>query len=180
MFDLLNNFVYSKNHVYKDVCRLYQYNDNCYRLLKMKCRQKGFEDLNKEKNILTVTDKKEIDRVSISRSRRMIRELALCNEFEYFVTLTVSSESCDRFSLDDCQKRLKSLLKKVKLYNKDFAYLIITEKHKNRCFSLSWSYETVSLKILLVTGFNDIYVNNFGYLSHHYFDKLRFQFFFLY
>lgn len=87
-----------------------------------------------------VSNKNEIERISLSRTKRNIKEIALCNDFEYFATLTINSTQCDRFSLSECQDKLKKILKALKRKNKNFAYIFITEKHKNRCFSFSWTY----------------------------------------
>lgn len=124
---------FTKNDVYKTQYRLYQYNDEDCRLVKIKSmRQSGFEEI-KKKNINFV-DKFESDRVSLSRTKRNIRELALCNNFEYFATITVNSVNADRFSLDACQELLRKKFKKLKRKNNKFAYLFITEKHQNGAF----------------------------------------------
>lgn len=76
----------------------------------------------------------EVERISLSRTKRDIKEIALCNNFTYFATLTIDSKNCDRFSLTECQELLRKKLKKLKRKNSDFAYLFITEKHKNGAF----------------------------------------------
>lgn len=80
------------------------------------------------------TDEEEIERISLSRTKRNIRELALCNDFEYFITITLDRKSCSREILTDCQELLKKNLKKYKRKNSSFGYLIITEKHKKGGF----------------------------------------------
>lgn len=92
-----------------------------------------------------ITTDEEISRVSLSRTKRNIKELALCNNFQYFATITISSESCDRFCLIECQKKFKRKLKTIKKYNPNFQYLFITEKHKNGAFHFhrfSFKYST--------------------------------------
>ena len=129
----------TKSNVYKTKFYLYQYNDKNFRLVKLKSvKEKGWEEEKKKKTYIDYNEKnEEIERVSISRTRRNIRELALCNEFEYFATLTVASEHADRFSLTEVQTLLRKKLKALKRKNENFAYLFITEKHKNRSFPLS-------------------------------------------
>lgn len=122
----------------------------------------GYEDINPKNNHI---DKEEIERISISRSRRNIRELLLSNDFEYFATLTINSNSCDRFSLTECQKNLRKQLKSLKRKNSNFAYLFITEKHKDGAYHFHG----------LVKGVTDFYTNNLGYLSHKTFDQLGFN-----
>lgn len=155
------NLLFNKSQVYKDTYKFYQYNEENIRVVHMKaCRQKGFEDIKKH-----ISDKEEIERVSISRTRRNIRELALCNNFEFFATLTINSKYCDRFHLDDCQEKLREILKKIKRKNKDFAYIFITERHKNGAFHFHG----------LIKGINDFYINDNGYYSHKDFDLIGFN-----
>lgn len=159
----MDQFLFSKNEVYKTKYTLYQYNDDDIRIVKQNSqRQKGFEDINPKNNYIS---KEEIERISISRSRRNIRELLLSNNFEYFATLTINSNSCDRFSLTECQKNLRKQLKSLKRKNSNFAYLFITEKHKDGAYHFHG----------LVKGVTDFYKNNLGYLSHKTFDQLGYN-----
>lgn len=158
----MEKFIFSKNSVYDTKYFLYQYNSDNIRIVCQKySRNKGFEDIQK-KHISA--DDEEIERISLSRTRRNIRELALSNNFEYFATLTINSNSCDRFSLTECQERLRNRLKALKRKNKDFAYIFITEKHKNGAYHFHG----------LIKGVSDFYINEYGYLSHKLFDEIRF------
>ena len=159
------NFIFTKNQVYSDKFFLYQYNDENIRIVHQKyCRKKGFENIHKDIYI-PQTEPAEVERVSISRTRRNIRELALSNQFEYFATLTINSDYCDRFHLTDCQNLLRQKLKKLKRKNSEFAYIFITEKHKNGAFHFHG----------LVKGIDDFYINENGYLSHKLFDEIGFN-----
>lgn len=120
---------------------------------------------NKQFGIIPQTDSEEIQRISLSRSKRNIRELALCNSFEYFATITVNNEFCDRFHLEQCQILLRKKFKKIKRSHKDFAYLFITEKHKDGAFHFHG----------LIKGLDDFYTNDNGYLSHKVFDEIGFN-----
>ena len=123
--------VIGRKSIYSTNFRLYQYNDEDFRIVKINYqREKGWELEKKSK----FTNKEEVQRISLSRTKRNIRELSLCNDFEYFATITVNSEFADRFHLDECQELLKRKLQKIKRNNKDFKYLFITEKHKNGAF----------------------------------------------
>lgn len=84
--------------------KLYQYNDNDFRLV---CTKNDYLKKSSNNNNLDYyipQDETEIDRIEISRARRMIREYILCNDFLYFFTATINSSYCDRFSLSECQK----------------------------------------------------------------------------
>ena len=154
-------FIFNKQNVYTTRYFLYNYNDNNFRIVKIKsCRKPGFEELNKKDTFIDVNSE-EIKRQSLSRTKRNIRELALCNDFEYFATFTVNSEKCDRYTLNDVQNQIKKILHKIKRKNKEFAFLIITEKHKDGAFHFHG----------LIKGITDLYINNNGYLSSYIFDN---------
>lgn len=156
------NFIFSKNLVYKSKSYLYNYNGRYFRVCSIKaCREKGFEDISKIKK----TDKEEVERISLSRTRRNIRELALCNDFEYFCTLTVNSSKCDRYSLDEVQDTLRKCLRNIRNNSDNFKYLIITEKHKDGAFHFHG----------LMSGVSDLYINKFGYMSCFKLDVLGFN-----
>ena len=158
-------FLYTKNDVYNTRFFLYNYNGFDYRIVKIKsCRNSGFEDI-KSKNTFIDVNSDEVQRCSLSRTKRNLRELALCNNFEYFSTLTIDSAKCDRYTLDICQTKLKKILKKIKRKNPDFAYIFITEKHKDGAFHFHG----------LIKGLNDFYTNNNNYLSSLDFDELGFN-----
>lgn len=155
------NLIFNKNQVYSTRFFLYNYNDNNFRIVKVKsCRNSGFEAIKKKNNFIDLNSE-EVQKSSLSRTKRNIRELALCNDFEYFATFTVNSEKCDRYSLNDVQDKLKKVLHKIKRNNKDFAFLIITEKHKDGAFHFHG----------LVKGINDLFINDNGYLSSKIFNN---------
>lgn len=156
------NLIFSKNSVYNSKSYLYNYNGRFFRVCSIKsCREKGFEDISFKKK----TDKKEVDRISLSRTRRNIRELALCNDFEYFCTLTVNSAKCDRYSLDEVQDNLRKCLRNIRNNSNCFKYLIITEKHLDGAFHFHG----------LMSHISDLYTNAFGYLSCSKLDVLGFN-----
>lgn len=154
----------TKSEVYTSKSYIYQYNDNDYRLVFCKAvKGKGWEE-EKQSSIIPQIDSEEVQRVSLSRTKRNIRELALCNNFEYFATVTVDSQFCDRFHLEECQNLLRKKFKKIKRSHKEFAYLFITEKHKDGAFHFHG----------LVKGL-DLYVNKNGYFSNKVFDEVGFN-----
>ena len=173
-------FLFNKSEIYSPKIYLYQYTDTTFRIVCQKyTKEKGFElhkniDLYKQieefmgLNDEKITPDEEIDRISLSRTKRNIRELALCNNFTYFATITVNSQFADRFSLTNCQEILKKKLRRLKdraKYNKkDFGYIFITEKHKNGAFHFHG----------LVKGF-DFYTNKNGYLSCKDLDEIGFN-----
>ena len=171
---------YNKQEIYSSKVFLYQYNDTNFRIVCQKySKDKGFEKTNKS-NIYKqieqfmglssekVTSDEEIDRISLSRTKRNIREIALCNNFTHFATITINSQYADRFHLQECQELLQKKLRRLKdqarRKKSDFGYIFITEKHQNGAFHFHG----------LVKGI-DFYTNKNGYLSNKVFDEIGFN-----
>lgn len=76
---------------------------------------------------------------SISRARRVVMELALCNDWKWFVTLTMDGAkrnrdgtTLDRYDFPAFYEKFKQWHKDLcKKYDKKFPYLLIPEKHKD-------------------------------------------------
>lgn len=69
---------------------------------------------------------------SLSRSRRNIWELSMCNMWEYFVTLTVNGEKMNRYDLNAVYKKLGKWFNNYNSRNAtSIKYLIIPEQHKD-------------------------------------------------
>lgn len=104
----------------------------CERVIKMpvnifgKCGKKGSIKRDKDDRI----DENKL-KSSISRSKRNIRRICLSNDFKYFATWTINSEYADRFSVQECQKKMQYILRKYQEKNKNFKYIYVFEKHKN-------------------------------------------------
>lgn len=111
----------------------------------------------------------EKQRISLSRSLRHIKEICLCNNFEYFVTMTVSSklEYYNRFDLEDCLDNCRKIMYKLRRKNRDFKYIFIIEKHLNGAYHFHGM-----MKCLPV---NDIYINENGFFSSKTLDRLGFN-----
>lgn len=94
----------------------------------------------RKSNDINKTSEEEIKRISLSRTKRNILEISLCNAFEYFVTLTVKLNNV-RYDLELAQSELKKLLKAYKRKYKNFKFIIITEKHKDGAYHFHRTYE---------------------------------------
>lgn len=137
------------------------YNDSYFRLYSGFQRDKGYKRLLDYNN----KDKSESLRTSLSRTKKNIRELCLCNEFEYFCTWTVNSKLCDRFSLQSTQDLMHKTLKSYKRKNPSFKFIFITEKHKNGAFHFHGLIKGI--------GKNDIVYNKNNYPTiKHFADNL--------
>lgn len=69
---------------------------------------------------------------SISRSKAKVFEYALCNDFDYFVTLTLDANKYDRYNLSQYIKDLGRFIRyQRQKYDVEFEYILIPEPHKN-------------------------------------------------
>lgn len=127
------------------------------------CLKSGFELIDKIK--VERTKKDNLER-TFRRIKATIKDLALENNFEYFCTFTVKpSIEWNRYELEDVQNNLRKLLKSYKRKYKDFAYIIITEEHKDGAYHFHG----------LVKNLYDLYQNEYSYLSSNHFDTLGFN-----
>ena len=176
------------SEIYEETYRLYHYQDDVFRLVFYKKRQKGFEKIKKiplsdgydiydlddyRYNLpqSKIVNELEVQRISLSRTKRNIREICLCNNFKYFVTLTINSKNADRFSLQDCQDNLQRLIKNYAMRCSrrkiKFHYILITEKHKNGAFHFHGLFSDLIQ--------DDLFLNDNGYISSKFFnDNLGF------
>lgn len=126
---------YSRDSVYqRSYATLKRYNDSCYKVVLMKsCRLPGFEESGMiqtgKRNSAGNTAKLE---ASISRTKSRVTELALCNPWEYFVTLTLDKEKYNRHDLPTFKKHLSKFLNNLRFrYGWNIKYLLIPEQHKD-------------------------------------------------
>jgi len=69
---------------------------------------------------------------SLSRTRRIVRDILFSNKFDLFCTFTFDAGKVDRFNYKDCQKKLTDFFKNYRnRHAPDFKYVIVPEFHKN-------------------------------------------------
>ena len=115
-----------------DVGIVRSYNDEKYKLVHMGAlMQKGFEDERKHtaKGEAGNEDKLQDN---LSRAKQRIFELAYCNPWEWFVTLTLDPQKYNRY---DLEKYIKDLSQFIRDYRKrsgnELKYLLIPETHES-------------------------------------------------
>ena len=113
-----------------DVGIVRKYNDEKYKLVQMgTLRQKGFEDDRKHTAKGEAGNDGKLED-NISRAKQTIFELAYCNPWEWFVTLTLNPDKYNRY---DLEKYIKDLSQFVRDYRKksgnDLKYLLVPETH---------------------------------------------------
>lgn len=123
---LSNNLVYNHNHAI-----LKTYNQTCNKVVLMRnCRLPGFEEQGQVKGKRNSAGYSTKLDASLSRTRSKIFELAMCNPWEHFVTLTLSPENGNRRDLRAFKQSLSKWLNNLN-FRKGCAikYLLIPEPH---------------------------------------------------
>lgn len=67
---------------------------------------------------------------AMRRARAQVRELALCNPFRWFVTLTLDREKIDRYDVGEITRRLNVWLDN-NVRRRGLAYVLVPERHKD-------------------------------------------------
>ena len=94
---------------------------------------------------------------SLSRTRRMILEKALCNDWKYFCTFTIAQSNFDRKDLVTWHERfaqwIRDQRKKYRESALEFPYLLIPEQHKDGCWHMHGLFGDISP---LLVSFRDM------------------------
>lgn len=136
---LLNGLHISGSEVYqRDIATLKKYREDCYKItLHKQIRRAGYEASEGDEGKhgagrKNTADNEEKLSASLSRTRATIFELALCNEWEWFVTLTLNPEYHDRKDLKSYKKKLSTWIKNYnRIHKTDIKYLLIPESHQD-------------------------------------------------
>lgn len=138
---------------------LKKYNESCYKLIMMKsCRLPGFEPREDEpkgkRNSVGNTCKLD---ASLSRTRSKVFELALCNKWEYFITLTLSPKNGNRQDLKQFKRSLSKWLNNLNYRNGwNIKYMLIPEPHKNGSWHMHGLLMGVPDCMLVPFSVNDV------------------------
>lgn len=116
-----------------------QYREDYYRITLHKViRRAGYEAVDGEPKKCRKNTAGNEDKLgaSLSRTKAAIFELALCNPWEWFVTLTLNPEYHDRKDLRTYKKKLSTWIKNYnRLHDTEIRYLLIPELHRDK---VSW------------------------------------------
>lgn len=107
---------------------------------------------------------------NICRARSRVKELALCNDWEWFVTLTLDKDKQDRYDIDGYIRDLGVWIGNYnKKYHCKLRYLLIPEQHKDGAWHMHGLFHDVAVNSLQRNsyGYWDIpyYAARFGYIS---------------
>lgn len=72
---------------------------------------------------------------SLKRTKSLVRDIVLCNNFEYFCTFTFNPQKVDSFNFSACYHKLSTWLHNQKensrLNGRELKYIFIPERHKS-------------------------------------------------
>lgn len=95
---------------------------------------------------------------SLIRSKSKMFEYALCNKFEYFVTLTLNKDLHNRYDLSNFKKKLGKFLDNYKQRNScNIQYVLVPEFHKDGAVHMHGLIKGIPNK--------DLQQNEYGYLD---------------
>lgn len=83
------------------------------------------EPISKPKNM-----DNEVRADSVKRAKERIFDIAMCNQFDYFVTWTLDAEKINRYDSTDISKKLKKFLNNM-VQRHNARYLVIPEHHQD-------------------------------------------------
>lgn len=163
----------SKSKYLYNYYNIKKYNDSYYRLtvFKVPVKNPAFEEEYKEykykKN--NIESEGKLDN-NIIRARSKVFEYALCNDFDYFVTLTLDKTKMDRYNLDDFIKKLGQFIRNYrKKYGVNIQYLLIPERHRDGAWHMHGLMKGIPPEHLSKNenGYKDwkAYSKRFGYIS---------------
>ena len=101
-------------------------------------------------------DEKRLE--NLARARRTVRDLILCNRFDYFCTFTFDKEKIDRHNYKECKRKLARFFDNYRQrLSPSFRYLVVPEFHVDGAVHFHG----------MVHGIRelDLFVNEHGYLD---------------
>ncbi len=145
-----------------------QYGHDMVRITYIKsCRQAGWEELELKPKKKRGSNPAKLDN-NLARAKSTVREYALCNPWDWWVTLTIDSQKYDRFNLDDFYKKFSQYINNYnKRHEEPIKYVLVPEQHEDGAWHLHGFIKGIPQ--------HEIYTNQYGYLSWSGYDK-RFGF----
>lgn len=79
-------------------------------------------------------DKERSSYVSMQRSKKMVYNYALSNEWDWFVTMTFNPKKVNRYDYASCEKALKTFLDATRRICPGMRYIFVPELHEDGAF----------------------------------------------
>lgn len=93
--------------------------------------------------------------VSVGRARVKIYDMAIMNDWEWFVTFTFNPAKVDSFDYIQTSKKMSQWLKNMKKENPDMTYLVVPEKHESGRFHYHALMSSLNAQIFDLSGKKD-------------------------
>lgn len=132
-------------------------------------RKRGYEAEDKAFSKKGSVNDVKLD-VNLSRAKSKVKELVLCNPWDYWCTFTISPEKYDRYDLKVFYKAFSEFIHSYNRRCEDsdkVKYILVPEKHKDGAWHMHGFIKGIRKK--------DLFINSNGYLSwKQYNDKFGF------
>lgn len=155
------------SEIIKDYIIIKKYSDQYYKIVNLKTYNKTITDNGSHKR--GQANYKKLDN-SISRSKSKVFEYAICNEFDYFVTLTIDPKKYDSNNLEKYYKDLSQFIRNYRrLYNTKIEYVLVPEQHKSGSWHMHGLIKGIVKEHLIINQNGYLtwkkYHDKFGYIS---------------
>lgn len=174
----MSDFLVSEHQIYCDaLLSVYRFGDKYKACWTRRARKSGYEkaydtyfgdDIGVGSESAPADDAKLSN--NICRARSKIFEYAYCNDWDYFVTLTIDPNKYDRYDLKVFQKDLGRFLNNYSTHHgSKIRYVLIPEMHKDGAWHMHGLVSGILPKHLITNenGYLDfpMYRKKFGYCS---------------
>ncbi|MEG1971596.1 MAG: hypothetical protein RR315_00450 [Oscillospiraceae bacterium] len=123
-----------------------KFSDNYYSVTQMKHRIPETFPIGFKRECKSYDDKLD---ESLVRSRTRIFELAICNPWEYFGTMTVNGNGYDRFDLNTFYSDFAKFINNVNFtYGLNIKYLLVPEMHKDGAWHMHGMYMNLPIYLM--------------------------------
>lgn len=116
--------------MFEDYTIVKKYSDTLYKITNF---NSIYDDYTKKASQVPVeNDEKERFKSAISRAKSDIFDVAMCNEWEYFGTFTISPEHYDRYNLKEYHKAFSQFIRdERKRTGNKISFVLVPERHKD-------------------------------------------------
>lgn len=85
--------------------------------------------IKRNKNVVNEDYTPEIS--SLSRTKTLVRDIVLCNDFDLFATFTFDPDKVNRYSYSECWGKFQRWIHHQKERSPELKYLLVPEQHKD-------------------------------------------------
>ena len=134
----------------KNIASVKMYSDNYFELILQGTHRRSGYELRGKKALKNTAGNDDKLRESISRTRSTVRELALCNSWDWFCTFTLSPEKYDRNDLEKFRKDFSGWVKNLNYQRSlNIRYLLVPEQHKDGAWHMHGLFSGIPSDMLV-------------------------------